>query len=520
MPLTDPVPSSAFDVLERNTQDTDKFVNQESGTFTNRVGKVIKPIPVIEAEANAAIASLGWDPVGEFAAGFTYAKLNDVGRDVSGSWWRYNGEIPSGGYVVEAGTVPSSPDFSVISFETAYNVQWKSGQSVGDALDETFLPRIDILSPAPLGRDYRFQYRKDDTSLRIGISDATPLDDPSNHFRGLYTQDSWGDSANIGNGSVSFGRNGASFAYLSATWGHDCVTYGTASFSGGAGSATGNPDFPLEDAIYGYCSFSFGRTVLAQGRASNAMGELCRAESDGSSVDGYQSIAGKTDPSHPNYAEYGVDGEAGAAARAHGYDSQAYGNFAFAYGAFLRAYNGGQAIGRGIADAPMIISKRGIGFGYNVSIPQLFLADGGRVGFGTQEPINRYDMRFGLSDTASKNIEDTSGNAILASVVNGKSVSGNWLELFKTVISHPNGGTAASNVDAYHNGALLVQLIHGDDSVHLKKGLDVSGIGYSVNGTRVVGGQAAAIANATAGTEIATINAILAALRNHGLIAT
>lgn len=134
MPLTDPVPSSSFDVLERNVQDTDKFVNQETGTFTNRVGKVIKPIPVIEAEANAAIISLGWTPVGEFATGFTYTKLNDVGRDSLGSWWRYNGsDLPK---VITAGTVPSSPNFSVISFETADNVQWESGKSVGYALDD------------------------------------------------------------------------------------------------------------------------------------------------------------------------------------------------------------------------------------------------------------------------------------------------------------------------------------------------------------------------------------------------
>ncbi|MGL6012229.1 MAG: hypothetical protein ACRC0J_12120, partial [Shewanella oncorhynchi] len=134
MPLTDPVPSSSFDVLERNVQDTDKFVNQEVGTFTNRVGKVIKPIPVIEAEALEIVRSIGWNPVGEFATGFTYTKLNDVGRDASGSWWRYNGsDLPK---VITAGTVPSSPNFSVISFETASNIEWESGKSVGYSLDD------------------------------------------------------------------------------------------------------------------------------------------------------------------------------------------------------------------------------------------------------------------------------------------------------------------------------------------------------------------------------------------------
>lgn len=134
MPLTDPVPSSSFDVLKRNIQDTDKFANQETGTFTNRVGKEIKPIPVIEAEAIEISKSLGWTPVGEFSTGFTYTKLNDVGRDASGYWWRYNGsDLPK---VITDGTVPSSPNFSVISFETADNVQWKVGKSVGYSLDD------------------------------------------------------------------------------------------------------------------------------------------------------------------------------------------------------------------------------------------------------------------------------------------------------------------------------------------------------------------------------------------------
>lgn len=105
MPLTDTVPSSAFDVLQRNTQDTDKFVNQETGTFINRFGQEIKPIPVIESEANAAVISLGWHQVGLFADGFTYTLQNDIAKDAAGDWYRWNGSIPK---VVIAGTLPSS----------------------------------------------------------------------------------------------------------------------------------------------------------------------------------------------------------------------------------------------------------------------------------------------------------------------------------------------------------------------------------------------------------------------------
>lgn len=48
----------------------------------------------------------------------------------------------------------------------------------------------------------------------------------------------------------------------------------------------------------------------------------------------------------------------------------------------------------------------------------------------------------------------------------------------------------------------------------------IYGTEYRVNGTKVVGARQPAITDATAGTEVATINAILAALRAHGLITT
>ena len=60
--------------------------------------------------------------------------------------------------------------------------------------------------------------------------------------------------------------------------------------------------------------------------------------------------------------------------------------------------------------------------------------------------------------------------------------------------------------------AEVFEWIHGT-------GIDVVSGDYLHGGTKVVGARQAAIANASSGTEIATINAILGALRNHGLIA-
>ena len=111
MPLTDAVPSSAFDVLERNVQDADKFVNQETGTFTNRVGKVIKPIPVIESQAIEYIKKTNWNPVGLFSDGVTFEKISDFAIDDYGVQWIYTGTLP---FTAIAGTIPSPPSYQSV----------------------------------------------------------------------------------------------------------------------------------------------------------------------------------------------------------------------------------------------------------------------------------------------------------------------------------------------------------------------------------------------------------------------
>jgi len=120
MPLNDPIGSTALDVLKRNAQDTDRFVNQTSGTVINRTGAQITPLPVIAQQAQdlvdqtaqqlaAAVTATGWFVVGEFATGFTFTARNQIGFDASGNTWSYNGSLP---FTVPAGTVPSEPTYT------------------------------------------------------------------------------------------------------------------------------------------------------------------------------------------------------------------------------------------------------------------------------------------------------------------------------------------------------------------------------------------------------------------------
>lgn len=364
-------------------------------------------------------------------------------------------------------------------------------------------------------------------SFLYGISDPTHKDDDLNNFRGLNNPDAWHDS-NIAIGGFAVGRNNVPFAYLGNAFGHDCIAYGVASLVGGAGSCTGNPDVPNDGANFGYCSLAVGKNTQARGRISNAMGERCLSESRYSSTDGYKCIAGKTQPTHPNYNLYGEDGAEGAASRAHGFVSQAYGNFSFAYGSMLAAYNGAQVIGKGINEgSPLKISKRGLGLGYNVDVPTIFCQEGpgengahAWVGFNTAEPLSKYDFRLGQSDTVIHHIEaEGNPDVLTANEVKGKMGDGSYASLYNVIVTHPNAGQPYATVQYRINGTEFLTI---DPARRAKfNGAIETSSGLYVEGNRIIGGQLAALAdlpaNASLSDVINKVNQILAGERAHGL---
>ncbi|MDC4426180.1 hypothetical protein NQ663_16640 [Acinetobacter baumannii] len=364
-------------------------------------------------------------------------------------------------------------------------------------------------------------------SFLYGISDPTHKDDDLNNFRGLNNPDAWHDS-NIAIGGFAVGRNNVPFAYLGNAFGHDCIAYGVASLVGGAGSCTGNPDVPNDGANFGYCSLAVGKNTQARGRISNAMGERCLSESRYSSTDGYKCIAGKTQPTHPNYNLYGEDGAEGAASRAHGFVSQAYGNFSFAYGSMLAAYNGAQVIGKGINEgSPLKISKRELGLGYNVDIPTIFCQEGpgvngahAWVGFNTAEPLTKYDFRLGKSDTVIHHIEVPGNPDVLtANEIKGMLGDGSYASLYNVIVTHPDAGQPYATVQYRINGTEFLTI---DPARRAKfNGAIETSSGLYVEGNRIIGGQLAALAdlpaNASLSDVINKVNQILAGERAHGL---
>lgn len=79
--------------------------------------------------------------------------------------------------------------------------------------------------------------------------------------------------------------------------------------------------------------------------------------------------------------------------------------------------------------------------------------------------------------------------------------------------------SAAGGVTTFNTRSGAVTLTEADVEGALTN-VSFGSAQLQISGTKVVGAQQAAIADATAGTAVAQFNTLLAALRTHGLIAT
>ncbi|ELW81987.1 hypothetical protein ACINWC743_1586 [Acinetobacter sp. WC-743] len=513
------------------TVNEDTIVNPRSGSDYDSLPKVVR-----EAKANMETAT-------ETIVASTEIKSTEFMNDLAtrylalslkGDWQAATAYVVKDLVFVENITyICLVGHTSSSNFQNDLNAgKWFVYQGATQVDLQNYLPKTAEFSPV-LGSPVRFKLNPIMASFLYGISDPIHKDDELNNFRGLNNQNAWHES-NIGIGGFAVGRNNVPFAYLSNAFGHDCVAYGVASMVGGAGSATGNPDDPNESTgKYGYCGFVWGKNTLGPGRISNAMGELCKAISKLSSVNGYKAIAGPALPDHPDYLP---DGAEGVAARAYGYEVEAFGNFAVAMGAFLKAFNGAMLIGKGAITEKgifeLILSKRGVGIGYNVDLPTIFCKEGpgvegahAWVGFNTDNPVSKYDHRLEQSDTVSYTIDAQGSNSTLVAFeVKGLLANGKYGSLHNVIVTHTNAGQPYGIVQYRLNGQEYLTV----DQTRIPKFTKEveSLLGFMVAGDRVIGGQMPAIADlpstATLEDVIAKVNVLLASLREesgHGLIA-
>lgn len=462
----------------------------------------------------------------DFATGGTIELRRQFVQDATFGIWQWTGALP---HVVAPATDPTlDATWVQIYARSASQISTSSGNNLQYELDNTLLPRNDITSPSSLGRDYRFSYNRLYASMFVGISDSLPLDDTLDHFRGLPQKDTWNHPETMGVGGITFGRNGAPFAYLSFNTGHDNVNYGAASFAGGAGCATGNPDEPLEDSLWGYCSFTYGKNNLSKGRISNAIGQNAQSNSLFASTNGYNVLAGAGLASHPNAESPSVPNSGivspGRAARAHGEDVQSYGDWAQGFGAFLRAYNGSTVIGSG-KDAENLLQcavNRGIVLGAYCTVPAISLVPdldnlGFRdyIGLHTTLPRERFEAVIQSGDVFAIRTEGGTGNGKFA-LQGTLSAAEASTDIFSIEWNSPST-TTPNGVTIFKQNGVQVSGINSIGNYEFANSVGITSGSLFIGGNAIVTSRQAAISNAL--STDAKVAAILTAMRNHGLIA-
>jgi hypothetical protein len=114
----------------------------EAGEYNAESGGKVTPITVVgsdyfNSKINEVVLELsksrGFRVVGDFASGFTYELPNDVGVDGSGNYWIYT-DVNALPVVVSAGTTPSAPTYTQVTFNDAIGVSYSENGNVDAAL--------------------------------------------------------------------------------------------------------------------------------------------------------------------------------------------------------------------------------------------------------------------------------------------------------------------------------------------------------------------------------------------------
>lgn len=135
-----PIPQDGFSNVTNADGQFTFYV--ETGEYNAESGGKVTPITVVgsdyfNSKINEVVLELsksrGFRVVGDFASGFTYELPNDVGVDGSGNYWIYT-DINALPVVVSAGTTPSAPTYTQVTFNDAIGVSYSENGNVDAAL--------------------------------------------------------------------------------------------------------------------------------------------------------------------------------------------------------------------------------------------------------------------------------------------------------------------------------------------------------------------------------------------------
>lgn len=263
--------------LYDNSQVIDKLVNGSDLTWLGRLGKVLKTWAGMTSDFTAMMASFGYEPNHLVYVDGQPLQVDRTTQLIDYNGGVYRAKMPTSFPLTLTGSWASDSAKLVDVGDQSLRMQLAGPDGAKDMVGGALFKgeAMDPGNTAPgtsVTRGYVHAYYPEKAgAFRVGGSDLTDLNDERNFFRGLPSRNAWGDPANIGLYSSAFGRNGAAFATYSGNGGHDCVNYGTASLTWGAGNCTGNPDTP-NDPFTGYCAVALGKNNLAAGQKCAAIG--------------------------------------------------------------------------------------------------------------------------------------------------------------------------------------------------------------------------------------------------------
>lgn len=175
---------STFTDAERDAQDLAKLVNEDTTVETRYGGQPKKSWQYLQNEFSTEFAetlleinkSRGFRVVGTFADGFSYELFNDVGIDSSGNSWVYVG---AGAPVktVTAGTVPSTPDYQQITFNSSVNIQNNDGTTAQDTYNLAV-----ATNRLAISQSNRYQYEQ-----KGKLMDSTDTAAPARNWSSSWT---------------------------------------------------------------------------------------------------------------------------------------------------------------------------------------------------------------------------------------------------------------------------------------------------------------------------------------------
>lgn len=362
--------------------------------------------------------------------------------------------------------------------------------------------------PTPAGATgdgAKFEINTEKSVFRVEIIEPNglPTDDQREYMRGRNPADAqWQGPMTVG-----FGRANLIPAVYGIANGHNNSAYGVASFAGGAGSATGNPDDPnnASGAGRGYCSVGYGKNVLAYGTKGSAFGEETKMFARAGAVSGYWSQAGDEDGSD-------------IGSQAHGFRARATGMLGGAgggaWGANICARNGSFVYGSGKDEANPYVTPDN--FYGNVSVFRGAVVVAAKLqsdfvivwnGYGTDKPSQKHDLHIKAGEAVAITLTEGaigSGRILLQGLkADG---SGDILQLGAIEFTNGNGASAVSELRFFtSNGGL-----NATPALTLK-----SDGTFNFNGT-----HATNIVNTdgTAAGTAYTLNTLLAELRTRGIL--